>query len=328
MKKLIKILGIIFFVVVVIIAGILIYFNASYPNVPPANQITIKPSPERIARGAYLAEHVTLCIDCHSQRDYSKFGGPIIAGTYGKGGELFGKENMGLPGNLYSSNITPTGISEWSDGDLLRAMTQGVTKDNRALFPIMPYPNFNHLSQEDAYSIITYIRSLKPIENNVPKSELDFPLNLIVKTMPLETYNPSPAPDKSDPAAYGKYLTTLASCNECHTPSVKGEPVQGMLFAGGMMFNMPAGIVKSANLTPDKETGIGYWTKESFIQRFKIVDSDSAKNIPVTMDQFNTPMPWLQYSGMTEEDLGAIYEYLRTQNPVTNLVVKFTPEKK
>ena len=68
MKKFLKILGIAVLIVVVLIAAILIYFNATYPKVPPAKQLTVSSTPERIQRGAYLAEHVTLCIDCHSER--------------------------------------------------------------------------------------------------------------------------------------------------------------------------------------------------------------------------------------------------------------------
>lgn len=328
MKKFLKITGIIVLIIAVIVAGALIYFNSKYPDVPAAGQITVKLSPERLQRGTYLAEHVALCVDCHSQRDYSKFAAPIIPGTYGKGGELFGKENMGLPGNLYAMNITPSGIGDWTDGELLRAFTQGITREDRALFPIMPYTHYNTMSREDAYSIITYLRNLVPIQNTVPASELDFPLNMIVKTMPINTYNPRPVPDKNNPVEYGKYIVNMASCSECHTPSEKGTPVKGMEFAGGMTFNMPAGAVSSANLTPDMETGIGKWTREEFIDRFKIMDTDSARNIPVSMDQFNTPMPWLQYAGMTREDLGAVYDYLRTIKPVNHQVTAFVPGKK
>jgi mono/diheme cytochrome c family protein len=328
MKKFLKILGIVVLVIIVVIAGALIYFNASYPDVPPAEQITVEVTPARFARGAYLAEHVAICIDCHSTRDFSKFAAPIIPGTYGKGGELFGKENMGFPGNLYAKNITPAGIGDWTDGELIRAITQGITKDNVALFPLMPYPNYNTMSREDVYSIIAYIKNLKSIENKVPDSELDFPLNMIVKTMPIKTFNPQPVPDKNNPVEYGKYLVKMASCNECHTTVEKGEPRKGMEFAGGVEFNIPPGTIRSANITPDMETGIGQWTKEDFIKRFKSLDSDSSRNITVAMDQFNTIMPWLQYAGMTEEDLGAIFEYLRTLKPVSHMVVKFTPVKK
>jgi hypothetical protein len=78
------------------------------------------------------------------------------------------------------------------------------------------------------------------------------------------------------------------------------------------------------NITPDKETGIGLWSKELFIQRFKAYANDSLKYVPVSKDDFNTPMPWIMYAGMTDEDLGAIYDYLRTVKPVVNQVERFT----
>jgi len=132
--------------------------------------------------------------------------------------------------------------------------------------------------------------------------------------------------DKSNTTAYGKYLVTLGSCSDCHTQADKGEPLPGMYLAGGMEFIFPSGIVRSLNITTDEETGIGKWTKEDFIKRFRNYGTEEAKNIPVDMNKdFNTPMPWLMYTGMTDEDLGAIYEYLRTVSPVKNKVERFTP---
>ena len=82
------------------------------------------------------------------------------------------------------------------------------------------------------------------------------------------------------------------------------------------------GTVNSANITPD-ETGIMTWTREGFIQRFKALDNPAAKSTPLGENQINTPMPWTYYSTMKAEDLGAIYDYLRTVPPVENTVVKY-----
>ncbi|MFN0157571.1 MAG: cytochrome C [Bacteroidota bacterium] len=298
-----------------------------YPDVQPAPVITVERTPERIERGRYLANSVTVCIDCHATRDWSKFGGPIIAGTEGKGGEVFSEELGGVPGELYSSNITPAGIPDYTDGELLRTFTTGVTKHNRALFPLMPYHAYNNLTQEDAYSIVAYIRSLPPIENKVEESRLNFPLNFIVNTMPLNSYQPKPEPDHSNGIEYGRYLTTIAGCAGCHTPAVKGEPVPGMDLAGGFEFVFPGGTIRSLNITPDVETGIGKLTREDFIARFKAFASEESKNVSVTPNEFNTPMPWFMYAQMTDHDLGSIYEYLRTLKPVTNQVEKFTAKQ-
>ncbi|MCK7529193.1 MAG: hypothetical protein MZV64_72395 [Ignavibacteriales bacterium] len=164
-----------------------------------------------------------------------------------------------------------------------------------ALFPVMPYTNYHNISEEDLYSIVAYIRTLKPIKNEVGEKELDFPLNYIVKTLPLDSYKPHKAPEKSDMKAYGKYLVTIASCNDCHTKSEDGEPIAGFELAGGAEINLPIGIIRSANLTPDVETGLGAWTKEQFIQRFKSMATDQVKNMEVQQGSFNTIMPWTIY---------------------------------
>jgi hypothetical protein len=98
-----------------------------------------------------------------------------------------------------------------------------------------------------------------------------------------------------------------------------------MDYAGGRQFKISAGVVTSANITPSLEFGIGRWTKNSFISRFKYFDTDSAGNTHVGHKDFNTPMPWTMYAGMTEEDLGAIFKYLKSCKPVDNKVVKWNP---
>jgi hypothetical protein len=89
---------------------------------------------------------------------------------------------------------------------------------------------------------------------------------------------PERAPDPSDRVAYGKYLTTMASCASCHTKMERGRPVPGMAFAGGLKFQTrSSGVQYSANITPDLETGIGRWTVEQFVARFKsVADVDEA----------------------------------------------------
>jgi hypothetical protein len=118
---------------------------------------------------------------------------------------------------------------------------------------------------------------------------------------------------------------TAASCIECHTAVDKGKIIEKLAFSGGREFNLPNGTVRSANITPDKETGIGLWTKESFVKRFAAF-ADSAYQIPVVKsNEFNTIMPWNMYGHMTTEDLEAIYTYLATLKPISNKVLKFSP---
>jgi hypothetical protein len=110
---------------------------------------------------------------------------------------------------------------------------------------------------------------------------------------------------------------------------LRGNPIEGMNFAGGLDFPLPlGGIVTSANITPDVSTGIGSWTEDAFIARFKSFQDSSNvinKNV-VKPGDFNTEMPWRFYSNMSEEELSAIYAFLKTQTPVNNLITKFRRE--
>ena len=180
---LVKIVVAVLVVFVLTIAGGLIYLTAGFPKAGPPPDITVEPTPERLARGAYLANHVAVCVDCHSTRDWTLFAGPVVPGTEGQGGERFGEE-MGFPGTFYAGNITPHAIGDWTDGELARAITSGVNRNGEALFPVMPYPAYKTMSREDLYAVVAYIRSLEPIAGDVPARNLNFPMNLIVRTIP------------------------------------------------------------------------------------------------------------------------------------------------
>lgn len=324
MKKFFKIASYVLIFLIIVIAGALTYIKAALPNVGEPAELKVDATPERIARGKYLATSVNVCMDCHSTRDWSKFSGPIIAGTEGKGGERF-DHSVGFPGVYYSKNITPAGIGKYSDGELFRVITTGVNKDGKAMFPVMPYPYYGKMDEEDVYSLIAYIRTLGSIENAVQESSSDFPMNFIINTIPSKPVHMK-RPDPADELANGAYLVNASGCIECHTFFDKGQIDHERAFAGGRAFQMPDGsTVTSSNITPDQETGIGNYTKEAFIQRFKLY-ADSAYVAPtVAAGEFNTIMPWTMYCNMTEQDLGAIYTYLKTVKPISNKVVKFTP---
>jgi mono/diheme cytochrome c family protein len=326
MKKILLVLSIILIVVIVAIGGALTYVSIALPNVGEPPQLRVEATPERIERGKYLATAVTVCVDCHSTRDWSKFSGPIIPGTEGKGGERF-DQTVDFPGVYYSRNITPSGISRYTDGELFRVITTGVTKEGRAMFPVMPYPHYGQMDEEDIYSLIVYLRSLPPIENEVPESTSDFPMNFILNTIPTKG-TPTKRPDPADLLASGSYLANAAGCIECHTQVEQGQIIPDLAFAGGREFKFADGsIVRSSNLTPDEETGIGKWSEQAFVQRFKTY-IDSSYSLPtVSKGDFNTYMPWTMYANMTEADLKAIYTYLRAVKPVKNAVRKFTAKK-
>jgi len=323
--KILKITGYVVGVIAILITGLLSYVKFALPDVGPSPEIKVEITIEKMERGNYLANHVMLCMACHSTRDWSLFSGPMISGTEGKGGETF-DQKLGFPGKYIAPNITPFRLKNWTDGEIFRAVTSGVSKDGRALFPIMPHHLYGQLDKNDIESVIAYIRSLKPIENETEISSSDFPMNFIINTIPKKP-SFSKIPQQSDKINYGKYMITAAGCIDCHTKSDKGEFV-GELYAGGFEFKLQDGsIVRSANLTPDKTTGLGNWTSEQFINRFKMYVDSSYVNQKVTPGRFQTVMPWTMFSGMNKADLEAIFAYLQSLSPVKNQVEKFTPSK-
>jgi hypothetical protein len=299
------------------------YLLLAFPKVGPAPNLSIQTTPQLLERGRYLATHVNACIDCHSERDWQRFSGPIVPGTEGKGGQRFGAEN-GIPGTIFSKNITPAALGAWSDGEIARAFTEGVSKDNSPLFPLMPYPSYAAMCERDVEAVVVYLRTLRPIGNAVSASDISFPMSLVVRTIPAPARS-GPCPDPANAVALGAYLTKIGGCAECHTPKSHGKPLPGMDLAGGFAFEgMPngGGTVRASNITPDVGTGIGAWKKEDFVQRFKAFKNPAAA-VPIKPGVFNTVMPWTIYAGMTEADLGAIYDYLRTVPPVRNSVERW-----
>lgn len=307
-------------IVIISSAGIL-YLNTAFPKDFSVEKLDIPTDSVRISHGNYLVNHVMMCTDCHSTRDMSFYSGPVSIEHLGNGGKPFSEE-MGFPGELYPENLTPIGISGWTNEELYKAIVGGIHKDGHALFPIMPYMNYRTLDKADILDVIAYLRTLNPSPTLIEPKErkLNFPLNLIVKTMPAAP-NHQTKPSISDTIAYGHYMITAASCIDCHTPQVNGQPDFSREFGGGMEFMMENGrVCVSANITPDSLTGIGKWSQEDFIKKFKKYAAELPK---VDDHEFNTEMPWSSYAGMKEQDLKAIYAYLRTVKPVNQAIVKF-----
>ncbi|MEJ6980248.1 cytochrome c [Pedobacter sp. P351] len=325
MKKFGKIIVYIVLSLAIIVGALLSYVKFALPNVGEAPDLKVELSPQRIERGKYLAMHVTICIDCHSTRDWSKFSGPLDPDKIGVGGEKF-DEAAGLPGTIYSANLTPHNLKSWTDGEIFRAITTGVKKDGSAIFPIMPYDSYGKMDKEDIYSIIAFLRTLPEKNTSIPERDLDFPLNFIVNTIPQKA-NFQTLPPPSKELEYGAYLVNAAACIHCHTNFIDGKSVEGMEFAGGREFMLPGGSVFTANITPDKETGIGNWTKQQFVEKFKLFADSGHIMRTVSATDFQTVMPWTMYGGMKSQDIEAIYSYLRTVKPIKNRVTKFVPAK-
>lgn len=301
------------------------YFTACSNNKTETKVDTKEDSVKQVlARGEYLATNVAGCIDCHSKRDFTKYSGPVINGTVGGGGFVF-DEKFGLPGVLYGKNITPdneTGIGTWTDEEILRAMTQGINKNGDTLFPLMPYPNYNRMAKEDLMNIIAYIRTLKPINNKVPARQLKVPIAMVYPGKFLQpSIDGNVRPPVTDKVAYGGYLVTMADCATCHSPLTPMGPDMSRMFNGGYLFDLGSHKVASANITPDSATGIGTWNEARFVDKFTLYRNE--ENYSYDPGTQNTIMPLSLLAGMKDDDLRAIYAFLRSLPAASNKVEKY-----
>lgn len=312
---------------VVGVSGLAAFLVLVKPDKAAPRAIKVAMSPERIDRGRYLFETVADCAGCHSDRDWSRYAAPEIVGRRGVG-YIFPPE-MGFPGQVVSANITPdveSGIGGWTDGEKIRAIREGVSRDGHPLFGFMPFEAFSRMSDEDVHSVVAYMNTLPPVRNVLPRTKLDFPVSLLSRLSPRPVDGPVSAPSRSDPKAYGAYLVRLANCGECHSQLDKGKPVRGKEFAGGHSFQLGKFVVNTPNITPDEETGLGKWDEARFLARFLANEHLSIENAPPANQSNFTLMPWDRFSRLKDEDVRAIYAYLRTVKPIYNPVEVHPPQ--
>jgi mono/diheme cytochrome c family protein len=270
-----------------------------------------------VERGSYLVNTIMACGNCHTPKDAA--GAPIMERELG-GGVSFTVP----PFNATASNITPdreTGIGNWSDDDIKRALTRGARPANARLpgvplAAVMATSFFKALLPEDQTAIVAYLRSVKPVRNAVPDPAYRAPVH-------HDPYPPAEAgysPDMmSDPVKRGSYLVTIGHCMECHSPRVRGVSDYGAtgFGKGGREFSskdvqgFPADWPGStaANITSHPNKGIGSWTdaeiKRAITQGIK---KDGSRLKP--------PMAYSFYAKMNAADVDAIVAYLRTLPPL------------
>ena len=262
----------------------------------------------RLARGEYLVNHVGICFYCHSERDWQTTGYPEVAGTRG-GGAPFPDE--GVPGVVVSRNITPYTLGDCTDEEIAKAIREGTGCDGTWLFPAMPYHFYRSMSDDDVAAVVSYLRTLEPIENELPPTEVPDEVWATIPDLPPIS-EPVTAPDPSNKVAYGGYLATIGLCVECHTPlTPQGAPIEELAFAGGRVFVGPWGTVASANLTPDP-TGIPYYDEATF--------REVLRTCKVGARQLNYLMPCEFFKGLTDEDISALFAFLQSLPPVAHAV--------
>ena len=285
------------------------------PKARPLTSRKFDATPQRVERGRYLFE-LAGCRGCHSQHDWNTHGAPIIPGKEGAG-QWFDMPD--LPGRVVAPNLTPdreTGAGTWTDDQLARAIREGIGHDGRALFPMMPYQGLRTMSDEDLASVVIYLRSLPPVHSQLAKTEIIFPVKYLIRSVPEPLEAPVSSPDPSDRLKYGEYLVTLGGCGDCHTPQKRGQPVAGFAYAGGWLMRGPWGEVSTANITPDP-SGISYYDEALFIEVMRTGYVKARK--------LNSIMPFGAFKNLTDDDLKAMFAYLRTVKPVQHRVDNTQP---
>lgn len=265
----------------------------------------------RLERGKYLANGIG-CLGCHSDYDETQHE-PLLRSKPGAGRVFVDKGNF----RIVARNITPdreSGIGEWSDEEIARAIRAGVTQDGTALFPIMPYLRYHTMSDEDVQSVVVYLRTLEPVRTAHPTRLLPFPLSRIVNTMPQPLARAAAMPAMADVKQRGAYMTEIAACADCHTPTdERGQPIPGLGFAGGASFD---GKVAAANITPDA-SGISYYDEALFLA---VIHTGYVK-----ARELKPNMPYWVYRNLSDDDLKAIFAHLRTLPPVRHRVDNAEP---
>jgi mono/diheme cytochrome c family protein len=303
-KILITVVGVL--VVIVIVGGTFVgarqnlrFDGARFPEVAASTD------PAIIERGRYIVRDVAPCAACH--------GDPAQRAAFASGTDvpLVGGFVFDIPpGKFYTRNLTSdaeTGLGNASDKAIARALRFGVGHDGRALLPFM---EMQGLADDDLKAVVSYLRSQPPVRNSVPPHQFNFLGKIVKATAMAKPVGPSATPPAQAPRGAsvetGHYLVeSVALCWACHTErsQMTGAPT-GPRF-GGTTFTEsddPTHSWSPPNITSDPETGrLGKMNEDQFVARFR-----QGRVIP------GSPMPWQAFSRMSEEDLRAIYQYLKS----------------
>jgi len=284
--------------------------------------IKVEITPERVALGKKLTEGILACGSCHTS---GSFMGDPQQDLYLAGDVM----TLKMEGSITAPNITPhkeTGIGSWTDGEIIRALTKGLNRDNRQLVPIMPWPEFGlTLTEEEIFSVVAYLRTVPEAVNNpVPKNDLNMPVKIFMSTGLLyKMFTKGPLYGeyklRTDTAVErGKRLAYLGKCVDCHAyaPNPNRPPKFGQPLAGGLvMHKIDAEAVVCSNLTADVETGIGGFSDEELFMAIKY--GKRLRPLPET-EMLRWPMmariPY--HITLTDTEINELIAYLRTQKAI------------
>ncbi len=245
----------------------------------PVEPIEVPSDPAAIERGRHLVSTILFCQECHGE-------------------DLAGKTqfNDPLSGTVSAKNLTAGagGIGgEFSDSDWVRAIRHGVNQEGRPLIT-MPSNSFYYIGDADLGALIAYLKSLPPVDNELPKRDLGLFYQLTILSnsslIPAEVIDhQAPRPPTPEPgvnAQYGKYLTT--ACTICHGADLTGRSAAG------------------AGLDLTGAGDLAEWNEADFIRAVRTGVRPRGADLNPSL------MPWKRVGKLTDEELRAIWLYLQT----------------
>ena len=251
-------------------------------------------------RGSYLVNGLLTCGNCHTPR------GP--GGVFAMDKQLSGgpQEWDRLTYKVRGANITPdkeTGIGNWSEADIKRAITTGTRPNGSPLAPIMPYGFYKVFTAADLDAVAAYVKSVTPVSNKVQTPVYKAAMHVDI---PPGGEKQMTAADLDTPVKRGFYIATIAHCMECHTPMVNDRhDLVKDVGKGGEEFKGPWGASVSRNITSHKEKGIGAWSDAE-------IKAAITQGVRKDGTNLKPPMGFPLYATMTNGDLNDLVAYLRT----------------
>jgi len=265
-----------------------------------------KADPKLVERGAYLSS-ILGCPFCHMPMGPK---GPDFSRPFAGGMEV-----PEVFGTWIAPNITPhkgSGIGNWTDEQIIAAIREGVRPNGDSMYPIMPFMNFNRMTDDDAKALVAYLRTVPPVDNVVPPTK---DLKMPKMTAPKPTNEPDVV---DDPLKHGEYLVTLMHCTACHNPMTARGPDPTRPYAGGMEFElaiMGTGKLYASNITSDPETGIGKWSEADIAKSIKTMTRPDGTIIQGPMQFYLAG-----WSKLEDKDLAAIAAYVKKIPAIKNKV--------
>ena len=230
-------------------------------------------------------------------------------------------------GTVYSTNITQdkeTGLGNWSDQQIHDAIVKGIRRDGSRILPVMPFEKYSGMAQEDVKAMIAYMRTLKPVKKATTPLNTWAPFArsvgtpLFLKIFGSAAKSPAKAPTSG--VERGRYLVDhVTLCGDCHTPrNFIGAPVSSQYMAGASQQIGPLGEAVP-NITPDKETGIGSWSRDEIAELLISGTKPDFDNVQGLMAEVIRGTPH-GYKDMKKEDALTIADYLKSIPPIKNKI--------